>query len=56
MTRGGSRSTKGRPDVPLWWAQAAHDLESSEHNLAREGYDAAIFYCEQPVEKVLKAL
>lgn len=56
MTRGGARPTKTRRDVHLWWAQAAHDLETAEHNLAGERYDAAIFYCEQAVEKALKAL
>ncbi len=56
MTRTGSRIDKGRRDVRLWWAQASHDLGTAEHNLAGGRYDAAIFYCEQAVEKALKAL
>jgi HEPN domain-containing protein len=56
MTRTASRSDKGRRDVRLWWAQATHDLGTAEHNLAGGRHDAAIFYCEQAVEKALKAL
>jgi HEPN domain-containing protein len=56
MTRTGSRSDRSRRDVRLWWTQATHDLGTAEHNLAGERYDAAIFYCEQAVEKALKAL
>ena len=56
MTRTGSRSDKSRRDIRLWWKQAAHDLGTAEHNLTGERYDAAIFYCEQAVEKALKAL
>ncbi len=54
MTRMGS--DKGRRDVRLWWAQASHDLGTAEHNLVGGRYDASIFYCEQAVEKALKAL
>ena len=56
MTRTRSRSDKGRRDILLWWEQAKHDLGTADHNLAGERYDAAIFYCEQAVEKALKAL
>ncbi len=56
MTRTEPRPDKLRRDVRLWWEQAKHDLETAEHNLAGARYDAAIFYCEQAVEKALKAL
>jgi HEPN domain-containing protein len=56
MKQGESRPSPVRRDVRLWWAQAAHDLGTAEHNLAGGRYDAAIFYCEQAVEKALKAL
>jgi HEPN domain-containing protein len=50
------RLNKARRDVRLWWEQARHDLETAEHNLAGDRYDAAIFFCQQAVEKALKAL
>jgi HEPN domain-containing protein len=45
-----------RRDVRLWWEQAKHDLDTAEHNLAGARYDASIFFCQQAVEKALKAL
>lgn len=45
-----------RRDVRLWWEQAKHDLETAEHNRTGARYDAAVFYCQQAVEKALKAL
>lgn len=51
-----TRPPKPPGDIRLWWKQAAHDLGTAEHNLTGERYDAAIFYCEQAVEKALKAL
>jgi HEPN domain-containing protein len=51
-----SRANRPRRDVWLWWEQARHDLGTAEHNLTGGRYDAAIFYCEQAVEKALKAL
>jgi HEPN domain-containing protein len=56
MTRTPPRLNKARRDVRLWWEQAKHDLETAEHNLAGDRYDAAIFFCQQAVEKALKAL
>jgi HEPN domain-containing protein len=56
MKQGESRPSPVRRDVRLWWEQAKHDLGTAEHNLAGGRYDAAIFYCEQAVEKALKAL
>ena len=51
-----SRGNRTRRDVRLWWEQAKHDLETAQHNLAGERFDAAVFYCQQAVEKALKAL
>ena len=56
MTKTGPRPDMVRRDVRLWWQQARHDLGTAEHNLTGGRHDAAIFYCEQAVEKALKAL
>ena len=56
MTRTPPRLNKARRDVRLWWEQAKYDLETAQHNLAGDRYDAAIFFCQQAVEKALKAL
>jgi len=56
MTRTPPRLNKARRDVRLWWEQAKHDLETAQHNLSGERFDAAVFYCQQAVEKALKAL
>jgi len=45
-----------RFEVRLWWAQARRDLRIGERNHAHRDYEAAVFYCEQAVEKALKAL
>lgn len=56
MTRGSGGPEGARRDVRLWWEQAKHDLGTAEHNMAGARYDAAVFYCQQSVEKALKAL
>jgi HEPN domain-containing protein len=45
-----------REEAQLWWQQAKHDLETADLLLKGERLDAASFYCEQAVEKGLKAL
>lgn len=45
-----------RFEVRLWWAQARRDLRIGERNHQHRDYEAAVFYCEQSVEKALKAL
>ena len=56
MKQGESRPAPIRRDVRLWWEQAKHDLGTAEYNLAGARHDAAIFFCQQAVEKALKAL
>jgi HEPN domain-containing protein len=44
-----------REEARLWWEQAKHDLETANVLLENERLDAASFYCQQAVEKALKA-
>ncbi len=44
-----------REEINRWWMQAVHDLEASEYNLKGKILDVAAFYCQQSVEKALKA-
>ncbi len=39
-----------------WWKQAEHDLKVAEYNSKGGFLGAAAFYCQQAVEKALKAL
>jgi HEPN domain-containing protein len=39
-----------------WMNRALHDIETAEYNLKGNILDAAAFYCQQAVEKALKAL
>jgi HEPN domain-containing protein len=43
-------------DERNWLNRAEHDLKTSKVNLEQKIYDAAAFYCQQSVEKALKAL
>jgi len=45
-----------RGKVRLWWQQAKADLEIAEVNLKAGRHCAAVFFCQQAVEKSLKAL
>ena len=45
-----------RKEVLLWWEQAQKDLEVAEKNLKIEEYYVTAFFCQQAVEKALKAL
>jgi HEPN domain-containing protein len=44
-----------REEIKNWWEQAKHDLRVSEYNLNGDMLDAAAFYCQQSIEKALKA-
>lgn len=39
-----------------WIKKAEYDIGTAEINLANARYDAAAFYCQQAIEKALKAL
>ncbi len=43
-------------DAGNWWKQAEHDLKAAEFNLKGGFLGVAAFYCQQSVEKALKAL
>jgi HEPN domain-containing protein len=44
-----------RKEIENWWKQAEHDMEVAAYNLKGGMLDAAAFYCEQSIEKALKA-
>jgi len=45
-----------REEAENWWKQAEYDLKAAEYNFTGEYYGVAAFYCQQAVEKALKAL
>lgn len=45
-----------RAEIKAWWAQAEANLQTANVNLKEERYYAAVFFCQQAVEKALKAL
>ncbi len=45
-----------REEIRNWWVQAKADLKSAENLLNSEDYYACSFFCQQAVEKGLKAL
>lgn len=45
-----------RKDVEEWWKQAKRDLVTAENCKNSEDYYACAFFCQQSVEKALKAL
>lgn len=45
-----------RREIGWWWAQAEEDLDTARYNFAGAKYYAAAFFCQQAVEKALKAL
>lgn len=45
-----------REEVQRWWKIAADDAEKAQILFKNKKYDGAIFYCQQAVEKGLKAL
>ena len=45
-----------RPETRLWWEQAKRDFRVAKRTHASRDYDVAVFYCEQAVQKALKAV
>jgi len=43
-------------EVKRWWKKAVDDLEKAEILYKNKKYDGTVFYCQQAVEKGLKAL
>jgi len=44
-----------RDEIRAWWEQAREDLKTAEVTLAGKRYYACVFFCQQAVEKALKA-
>lgn len=44
-----------RGEVRAWQEQAIADLRTAEVNLSEQRYYASVFFCQQAVEKALKA-
>lgn len=44
-----------RTEVRVWWEQAKADFVTAEANLREKRYYASVFFCQQAVEKALKA-
>ena len=45
-----------KEEIKNWWKQAKDDLEKAEILLNNKKYDGAVFFCQQAVEKGLKAI
>ncbi len=45
-----------REDVRRWWNSAQDDLEKAKILFQNKKFDGAVFYCQQSIEKGLKAL
>lgn len=45
-----------RPETRLWLEQGEKDLEVAKRNHANKDYYVSVFFCQQAVEKSLKAL
>ncbi len=45
-----------RQEAKLWWTQSKRDMKIAEHNHERRDYEASVFFCEQAVQKAIKAL
>lgn len=43
-------------EIKKWFEKSKDDLEKAEILFNNEKYDGAVFYCQQSVEKALKAL
>ena len=44
-----------RSEVEVWWKQAKADITTAEAILREKRYYASVFFCQQAVEKALKA-
>lgn len=45
-----------REEILNWWKQAKKDFETAKHNKESGDHYAAVFFCQQAVEKGLKTL
>jgi HEPN domain-containing protein len=45
-----------RNEIRRWWKQGENDLEKAEVLFKSKNFDGTSFYCQQAVEKTLKAL
>ncbi len=45
-----------RKEIENWWKQGNNDLEKAKVLFKSKNYDGTSFYCQQAVEKTLKAL
>ena len=45
-----------REEVSRWWEQAKKDLEVASHSLKSKDYTYCSFWCQQAIEKGLKAI
>lgn len=45
-----------RKEIENWWKQARKDFDTAKHNKENGDHYAAVFFCQQAVEKALKAL
>ena len=45
-----------RPEAQFWWEEAEAELEGAPHLLESKDYHLCAFFCQQAVEKGLKAL
>lgn len=45
-----------RGEIRAWWEQAQADLRTAEVTANGDRYYASVFFCQQAVEKALKAL
>lgn len=43
-------------EISLWWKQALEDLDTAKANLKAKKFYASVLFCQQSVEKALKAL
>lgn len=45
-----------RKEIENWWAQANRDFITAQNSLKSGDYYASVFWCQQSVEKALKAI
>lgn len=45
-----------RKEIENWWKQGKNDVEKAKVLFTSKNYDGASFFCQQAVEKTLKAL
>lgn len=45
-----------RKDAENWWKQALEDFDTARVNFENKKYYAAVFFCQQAIEKGLKSL